>query len=110
MEGQNELITALISTASSSGVLAVVAKFIFGRMASEWKAIASSIKEISKELKEVADDLQEMKTKMAVHEVVAEEGRRMKSDVETMRREIIILQSQVQAAWRVIDGQRPQKS
>lgn len=96
---EESIVTAIIASLSSSGVLGLLGRLIIGKMNAEWKKLNETVEAINK-------GFQEMRTKMAVHEVVFEEAKRMKSDMEVMKREIIIMQQQVQAAWRELDNKK----
>lgn len=90
------ILTGLISAAGSSSVIGLILKLVLSKLSADWAAMQESIKGVGAEL-------QTIKIKMAVHEVIAEENKLHRDDMVGMKRDMIILQQQVQAAWRIID-------
>jgi hypothetical protein len=95
----DSVVTGLVSALGSSGVLGVVIKLILTKLSSDWKSMQSSVETLSSRI-------QTLETRLAVHDAVAGDTRSQKEEIAAQRREIIILQQQVQAAWRVLDKPR----
>ena len=86
---ETDIVTTLLSSGGSSVVLAALGKYFITKTAKQFEAMK--------------DDLTEIKTKMAIHEALRSEQKNAKEDIDRMKERLIILDSQVKAAWRRLD-------
>lgn len=61
--------------------------------------IAKTLKQFEK----MADDVGDIKTKIAVHEAMREKEKDNSLEIEKLRERLILLDSQLKAAWRKLD-------
>lgn len=75
----------------------------FDGMAAQFASVTRELQGVVQSTKKQEETLAEMKTKLAIHEVHSTQMQRAIEDFRALERDIIILQSRVDAAFRVID-------
>lgn len=91
------VITGLISALGSSSIVGAIFKFLISKAVDDLKTLNSSVKLVT-------DKLQSLETRMAVHEVVVSESKVHRDEVVLLRKDITIIQGQMNAVWRILDA------
>lgn len=96
----DDQLTATIATVlGSSGAMGVILKVMLKKLSADWAEMGASIKALVAEVSTI-------KTKIAVHEALAEDNKRLRDDNEAMKRSIIVLEQQMSAVWKTLDRPR----
>ena len=96
---EDAIITGLVSIAGSSSVVGLLIRFMLKRLTSDWGEMSAAIKTL-------VGEMHAIKTRIAVHEALAADNRHLRTEIDEVKREVVVLQTQMLAAWRVLDQPR----
>jgi len=92
-------LTAIVSALGGSGAVSVAVKLMLRKLSKDWETMASSINKL-------VDEVHSIKVRLAVYESLASEQKKYSDEIKSMQRDIVVLQQQVAAAWKVLDKPR----
>jgi len=97
----DEMLKTILNLAGGPALVAAVVKYLFGRFVKE---IDIKFDKIANAIQKQNEDIHGIQLKLAGYEVSARTQEKLRRDIEEMKEKVILQGSQIDAAWREIDG------